>query len=68
MKKLILISLIIMLAIAMLSGNAVANAMGDENYNDHSADETQPGNGDIGPGEPNDNISPSEDRTRNKDA
>ncbi|WP_406669940.1 hypothetical protein V7O67_09560 [Methanolobus sp. ZRKC4] len=53
--------MVIMLAVITLSGNIMANAMGDENCSDHSADNTQPGTGDIGPGESNENISPAED-------
>lgn len=62
------IVLVIMFAVVALSGNVMANAMGDENYNDHSADETRPGKGDIGPGASAENIDPAEDRKRNKDS
>lgn len=68
MKKILLVLFAIFFVVTMLSGNVMANAMGDENYNNHSADGTQPGSGDIGPGEPNENIDPVEDRTRNKDS
>ncbi len=62
------IVLVIMFTVVALSGNVMANAMGDENYNDHSADETQPGKCDIGPGAPAEDIDPAEDRTRNKES
>ncbi len=64
MKKLIAILLVIMFVLTMSCGNAV----GDENYHDHSSDGSQPGSGDVGPGEPDDHIDPAEDRTRHKDA
>jgi hypothetical protein len=68
MKKIIVIAMVLMFAITLFSGNVSAN--GDENYNDHSSDDSQPGSGDLGPGEPSDNedANPAEDRTRHKDA
>lgn len=59
--------MVVLFLITMSSGNVMAN--GDEHYNDHSSDDSQPGAGDLGPGEPSDNEddNPSEDRTRNKD-
>jgi hypothetical protein len=62
--------MVLIFAITLFSGNVSANSMGDENYNDHNIDDSQPGSGDLGPGEPSDNeyTNPAEDRTRNKDA
>ncbi|MFY1111501.1 MAG: hypothetical protein AB3K77_07470 [Methanosarcinaceae archaeon] len=70
MKKIIVIAMVLMFVITMFSANVSGNAMGDENYSDHSSNDTQPGSGDLGPGEPsaNEDANPSEDRTRNKDA
>ena len=45
MKKILLVLFIILFVMAVFSGNTMANAMGDENYNDHSEDGTQPGAG-----------------------
>lgn len=70
MKKIIAIAMVLMFVLTMFSANVSGNAMGDENYNDHSSDDSQPGPGDLGPGapSPNEDTNPAEDRTRNKDA
>ncbi|MDK2824977.1 hypothetical protein SAMN04488589_0275 [Methanolobus vulcani] len=73
MKRTFAVLLAIALAITMFAGNAIA----DENYNDHSADDSQPQPGPVNddakgdpapPCDPNEDIDPAEDRTRNKDA
>ncbi|AKB22913.1 hypothetical protein [Methanosarcina sp. WH1] len=68
MKKIIVNAMVLIFAITLFSGNVSAN--GDENYNDHSRDDSQPESRDLGPGEPsdNENANPAEDRTRHKDA
>ena len=64
MNKVIGIAMLAMVVLTLFCGSVMAGS-GDEMEEDHSADDSQPGYGDIGPGEPVQSEEPTEDRTRN---